>query len=87
MEEIELNGFPIRYTDFDVFNIDMQFPLFKMNPSLKIAGLGGINDKRTNYGLRGIDGHTARKMYDGRGFLTTICASTPIGLRPYWLIG
>lgn len=87
MEEIELNGFATKSNIYDVFYTDFQFPLFKFNPSLKIAGLGGIETNKKNYRLRGFYGNDAGKMYDGRGFLSAQCASTPIGLRPYWLIG
>jgi hypothetical protein len=53
----------------------------------KSAGLGGVATKRGSYRLRDINSFSNSQIYDGAGYITSICNTVKIGLRPYWLIG
>lgn len=87
LNSIEINGFQLIPQEFYVSSSEEQFPLFKFNHMYKSAGLGGVTTKRGSYRLRDINSFSNSQIYDGAGYITSICNTVKIGLRPYWLIG
>lgn len=88
MNEIQLYGSTVLSSSlYDIGNANIQFPLFRLAPHLKIAGLGH-NGSRTVQWLSDVvsAGAFAHCNYSGRTILS-FASSGDYGVRPYFCIG
>ena len=89
MSEVDITGATVCSSSFhDVGEANIQLPLFRLNPSSKIAGLGGVSDGGRQWYWEAAVASSANfcHMYyygnSDNGY-----ASATGGVRPRWLIG
>ena len=87
MSEIQVYGSTVLSSSFyDTGNANIQFPLFRLAPNLKVAGLGH-NGSRMWYWLSAVVSAAAFAHCNGYGFSSLSSAAGDGGVRPYFCIG
>ena len=87
MSEVQLIGCTVMSSSFyDVGNANIQFPLFRLAPNLKVAGLGH-NGSRYWEWLSGVVSAAAFAYCRGYGVSHFFYAAGDGGVRPYFCIG
>ena len=86
MSEIQVYGSTVLSSSFyDTGNANIQFPLFRLAPNLKVAGLGH-NGSRMWYYLSAVVSAAAFAYCDGNGGSGGNSAAGDGGVRPYFCI-
>ncbi len=89
MSEVQLYGSTVFSSSFyDIGAANLQLPLFRLDPTAKVCGLGGTGDGgRQWYWLSAVASATNFAICDGNGHSGNDDASNSYGVRPLFLIG
>lgn len=88
MSEIQVYGCTVCSSSFrDIGTANIQFPLFRLAPELKVVNLGNNEKVRTGYWLSAVAHEGAFACCDDNGFSTFHNAGGSNGVRPYFCIG
>ena len=89
MNEVQLYGCTVVSSSwYDVGNANLQFPLFRLNPGKKVAGLGfeGAVSSRGSFWLSAVASAEAFCTCNNFGSAGQFVASDARGVRPYFLL-
>lgn len=88
MNEVQVYGATVfSSSGYDVGCANNQLPLFRLNPSSIVAGLGGVENGRQWYWLSSVASSASFVYVTGSGSSSAHGASDTHGVRPLWLIG